>query len=610
MRLSRTWADRRALDGLGTARATWIIVGLSIAALAGCGAAQEDHGAAAPSDEPATAVAAPEFAPAAAPDDPPRFMIAEAAPEGTAPAEEPSTVGPAMAAPGLPEGAAPLAPRMGVRAGASASPKAMALPPRIPPGPVPLAPSTTPRDGDPSLSAAAPPAGPDPAGGSTPPSDAPWPSAFAPPREAAPPIASAPAAAPKQAATVRVFYATDRAPTYRGEPELSTYLGRFWAAGLAALGTLIAVAVPWIARGQRPARWLVAAGTAATLLLAAAGGASCYLLWTLSPGTLRAYGSERGRLELGACEVSIPATHEPGELEGPSLLRLEFVADPAKHIVVVKAEALPYAAFYDELRARVNASPRRDALVFVHGFNVRFEDAARRTAQIAHDLKFAGAPVCYSWPSQGGLFQYRVDEKNVAWTAVHLRQFLLDLQRESGAERIHLVAHSMGNRALTEALRLIGEQLRADRHAGPVFHQVVLTAPDIDAGYFRDTIAPAITATAERVTLYASSKDRALLVARLLDQAPRAGDSGRELIVLPGLETIDVSEVDLSLLGHAYYGDNQTVLDDIRLLLRTAAPAETRPGLVRHPGPEGRTYWTLERPPSQAARPDSAPPTR
>ena len=34
----------------------------------------------------------------------------------------------------------------------------------------------------------------------------------------------------------------------------------------------------------------------------------------------------------------------------------------------------------------------------------------RRTAQIAYDLKFEGAPIVYSWPSQEGLLSYTVDE--------------------------------------------------------------------------------------------------------------------------------------------------------------------------------------------------------
>jgi esterase/lipase superfamily enzyme len=59
--------------------------------------------------------------------------------------------------------------------------------------------------------------------------------------------------------------------------------------------------------------------------------------------------------------------------------------------------------------ARVNKSGKKSAFIFVHGYNVTFEDAARRTAQMSYDLSFDGAPVFYSWPSQGSLGDYLKD---------------------------------------------------------------------------------------------------------------------------------------------------------------------------------------------------------
>ena len=89
------------------------------------------------------------------------------------------------------------------------------------------------------------------------------------------------------------------------------------------------------------------------------------------------------------------------------------------------------------------------------------------------------------------------------------------------------------------------------------FNQVVLAAPDIDADVFRERIAPAIINQARQVTLYASSNDLALTASRTFNSGDlRAGDTSRGLVVTPGIETIDVSGVDTSLLGHSYYGDN------------------------------------------------------
>ncbi len=60
----------------------------------------------------------------------------------------------------------------------------------------------------------------------------------------------------------------------------------------------------------------------------------------------------------------------------------------------------------------------------------------------------------------------------------------------------------------------------------------------------------------------------------------------------PGLESVDVSAVDTSLLGHSYYGDNKSVVADLRLLLRERRGAAQRPGLAAR-SKDGLPYWIL-----------------
>ena len=88
----------------------------------------------------------------------------------------------------------------------------------------------------------------------------------------------------------------------------------------------------------------------------------------------------------------------------------------------------------------------------MHGYNVTFADAARRTAQIAYDLGFDGAPVFYSWPSRAGFAAYEVDRENAEWSQVDLKNFLGQFAERSQADNIFLIAHSMGSRVLTGAL--------------------------------------------------------------------------------------------------------------------------------------------------------------
>ena len=99
-------------------------------------------------------------------------------------------------------------------------------------------------------------------------------------------------------------------------------------------------------------------------------------------------------------------------------------------------------------------------------------------------------------------------------------------------------------------------------------NELVLTAPDIDAETFVREIAPAILPTAKRVTLYASSNDRALAFSKTVHGYRRAGDSGEDITVIDGMETIDVSDVDTDFIGHFYYGDNRSVLSDMFNLVR------------------------------------------
>jgi esterase/lipase superfamily enzyme len=88
------------------------------------------------------------------------------------------------------------------------------------------------------------------------------------------------------------------------------------------------------------------------------------------------------------------------------------------------------------------------------------------------------------------------------------------------------------------------------------------------------------------MTLYASSKDKALTLSRSFHGAPRAGEAGEDLVVVEPVETVDVSSVSGS---HIYIGDNGWVLDDLRAVLHGESRGErfqrTRGSLV---------YWVLE----------------
>jgi len=251
---------------------------------------------------------------------------------------------------------------------------------------------------------------------------------------------------------VSVFYGTDRKPVEVGSQQSAGYLRWLYLTlGVAGITLILTAVAVRLSPGRS---MMVLAGTG---IVATAGlGIVTVLAWFETEAALagpsRQYGNERGTLELGTCQVSIPKHHREGQVERPSVFKLEFREDPRQHVVLLDVHEESPEAFYTGLRARVQGSPRKEAFVFVHGFNVTFENAARRTAQLAYDLDFQGAPIFYSWPSQGGLLQYAVDETNAVWTVPHLKELLTGVARQSDAESVHLIAHSMGNRALTSAL--------------------------------------------------------------------------------------------------------------------------------------------------------------
>jgi len=191
------------------------------------------------------------------------------------------------------------------------------------------------------------------------------------------------------------------------------------------------------------------------------------------------------------------------------------------------------------------------------------------TSENKDDLNFHGAPIFYSCPSKGDLDGYPADEETIVWTTSHLKAFLQQGAVQSKARTVHLIAHSMGNRALTQALAELGAPTNGTLRAH--FREVILAAPDVDPDIFKQ-LAGTFHKTADRVTLYASSHDEALAASKRLHEFPRAGEAGQGLLVMQGIDTIDVSAVDTSFLGHSYSGDNASVISDIQRLLAQGFP--------------------------------------
>jgi esterase/lipase superfamily enzyme len=305
------------------------------------------------------------------------------------------------------------------------------------------------------------------------------------------------------------------------------------------------------------------------------------------------FGTERAKtLTYGVVQVNIPRDHTRGEPDRPSWIRLKILGEnPHKDMMIMSTTIASSADFLSALREKVHDSSRKSLLVFIHGFRVSFEDAALRTAQMAYDLQFDGAAVFFSWPSQDALWSYSVDEQSIVNAEPHLEHFLHEVLEHSDADSVYLIAHSMGNRGLARALVNLAA---SDPTEVKRIKEVILTAPDIDSTEFTEQIAPGLKKLGAPVTLYASSNDKALAMSKSLHGGNRAGEAGPNIVVVNGIETIDVSQLETDFIGHAYPANNASVLVDIWYLVHDDMRASQR-CCLNATALQGRPFWIYAR---------------
>ncbi len=317
-----------------------------------------------------------------------------------------------------------------------------------------------------------------------------------------------------------------------------------------------------------------------------------------------AYGSDRGRkLELGRALVTIPKSHEVPNIERPWAIKVfnikiyEETEDPKKHFTMQQVQALTEGQFLAFVKERLATSSRyKDhAIIFVHGYNTAFDSAIYRTAQMAYDLKFDGAPFLYSWPSGGSFESYTYDRESAGQSHPFMRDFFKLVMEKTGAKTVSIIAHSMGNQPVLQILR----DLRYRKPEGIAISEVILAAPDVDRDSF-ENIAKEIDGLAKGgLTLYAAGNDRALSVSRRFNGGiPRAGDVPETgPLVLSGVDTIDVTAAGTEglHLNHSSYAENNALLSDIGLLIQTGErPPHKRFPLLQKKTTDHGSYWKYQ----------------
>ncbi len=299
------------------------------------------------------------------------------------------------------------------------------------------------------------------------------------------------------------------------------------------------------------------------------------------------YSGERDReLHYGRVFVSIPKHHRIGS-QG-SWWGTMTGTDPLLKIEKIDEMADRDAFLSLARRALGPVTGPQDGyvVVYVHGYNNPFDDAAIRAAQLGADLDVPpNHMMLFSWPALHDPLKYTVDEATVDASEIFLRQFLIDIAaRVAQGRKIHLIAHSMGNRAL---LRVVHALATDPATSSIKFGQIILAAADVDRELF-GALGDSYVKSSDRTTVYLSPYDFAVgLSSNVVHDYPRVGCGDKPQVVVPGIANV-VSTLPDDFPSHGYFGDTSLILADIKNLLLRNTPARSGTGWARFP-----TYWQV-----------------
>jgi len=252
--------------------------------------------------------------------------------------------------------------------------------------------------------------------------------------------------------------------------------------------------------------------------------------------------------------------------------------NPEKHIVLQSINVLEENDFYNYLREGLNQTDNKAALIFVHGFNTSFDEAARRCGQICYDVPFSGITGFFGWPSAGNnVFNYVRDVERADASVSSLTAFIENIVDNTGVKKLHFIAHSMGNRILTRSLNQL-IQKETFKNKINTIAQIILAAPDIDTDVFNNEIYPSFRKIGKRRTIYASDEDMALFFSEKIRRGlKRLGEGGDNIYVVNGIDTIDASNVmSKGMLRHSYVFETKDLLYDLNTLFTEGAAPEKR----------------------------------
>jgi esterase/lipase superfamily enzyme len=264
-------------------------------------------------------------------------------------------------------------------------------------------------------------------------------------------------------------------------------------------------------------------------------------------------------------------------------------------------------AFIDAIDRQVRRSRTGEAVLYVPGYRVTFDQTMVLMGSWAHYLGRSSAVVAFSWPTGTRWWSYLTDCPRARAYIPDIERLVALVAERSKAKRLNLIAFSCGSPLLAEALVRLRNRHPGDDHEALQrryrIANAIFVAADIDLTTFARSHLPALADLAVRTEVYVSEDDVALKVSGLLARASRLGRPRLQELTREDLETlasntrlvgIDVAGVygahELrGIRGHGYWIANERVSTDVLLSMIYPFDPAWR-GLVHLPG---RGMWTF-----------------
>lgn len=200
--------------------------------------------------------------------------------------------------------------------------------------------------------------------------------------------------------------------------------------------------------------------------------------------------------------------------------------------------------FYELYKSMVNAGKKsRDVMIFIHGYAYTFDDELKAILDLKKMfIDNKNTPIeniiFISWPASSTVFPLTYfDDKMMSINSGHslmrlfylYTQFLKEIFSNKDLvpcnQKIHLVAHSMGNRVLQSMLYSLKTE-----NISRVIDQVILMNADVTARVFEESEDSfcKLPKLANRISIYINKKDLVLNISQFSKNilSPRLGKSG------------------------------------------------------------------------------------